>query len=243
MAYDGRHDRPDRALPNESASAPPPAAAGHTARPPDARPPDPPPPSPPRPPRLTHEQRVLGLAVLAGLPATVLAAVLLWRGGYSAKVEWTFGTLVVGWWLALAFTLRERVVRPLQTIANMLAALREGDYSIRGRGAGRDDSLGLVFLEVNELGETLRGQRLGALEATALLRTVMAEIDVAVFAFDGARRLVLVNRGGERLLDQPAERLLGRTAETLDLAGCLEGDAPRTVEIAFPGGAARWEVR
>ncbi len=102
-------------------------------------------------------------------------------------MQWTLGLVVIGAWLITALVLRERVVRPLQTLSNMLAALREGDYSIRARGADRDDALGLAFLESNLLGETLRTQRLGAMEATALLRTVMAEIDVAVFAFDDAR--------------------------------------------------------
>ena len=84
-------------------------------------------------------------------------------------------------------------------MTNLLAALREGDYSIRARGARVDDALGEVLLEINALGETLRTQRLGAFEATALLRTIMAEIDVAVFTFDPERRLRLVNRAGENL--------------------------------------------
>jgi nitrogen fixation/metabolism regulation signal transduction histidine kinase len=71
----------------------------------------------------------------------------------------------------------------------------------------------------------------------------MEEIDVAVFAFDGDRRLRLVNRGGERLLAQPAERLLGRPADALGLVHCLNGDSPRSVDAAFPGGAGRWEIR
>ena len=87
-------------------------------------------------------------------------------------------------WLGAALALRERVIRPLQTLANLLGALREGDFSSRARGARGDDALGLALLEVNTLSETLREQRIGALEATALLRTVMAEIDVAVLAFD-----------------------------------------------------------
>ena len=135
------------------------------------------------------------------------------------------------------------MLRPLQTIANLLAALREGDYSIRARGASPADGLGLALLEVNMLSDTLRAQRLGALEATALLRRVIEEIDVAVFAFDGDQRLRLVNRGGERLLGQPSERLLGLAAEPLGLAACLDGDVPRTIEASFPGGAGRWEVR
>jgi two-component system, NtrC family, nitrogen regulation sensor histidine kinase NtrY len=191
----------------------------------------------------SHERRVFYLSLLAGLPGVVVSMFLLWRGGYSGKVQWTLGLLVIGVWFITALVLRERVVRPLQTLSNMLAALREGDYSIRARGADRDDALGLAFLESNLLGETLRTQRLGAMEATALLRTVMAEIDVAVFAFDGADRVRLVNRAGERLLSQPAERLLGRTAEQVGLSAGLEGPSPRTMDVTFPGGAGRWEVR
>jgi PAS domain S-box-containing protein len=191
----------------------------------------------------THERLVFRLTLLAGLPGVAISMFLLWRGGYSAKVQWTFGLLIIGCWVITALVLRERVVRPLQTLSNMLAALREGDYSIRARGADREDALGLAFLESNLLGETLRTQRLGAMEATALLRTVMSEIDVAVFAFDEEDRVRLANRAAERLLAQTSERLLGRTAEQVGLDEQLEGPTPRTMDITFPGGAGRWEVR
>jgi len=192
---------------------------------------------------LNHERRVVLLAVLSGLPAVVVALGLLWIGGYGGKVAWTVTLLVAGFWLFAVLALRERIVRPLQTLSNMLAALREEDFSMRARGARSDDALGLALLEVNELGQTLRAQRLGALEATALLARVMEEIDVAVFAFDAERRLRLVNHAGERLLADTAERLLGRSAEALGLAECLEGEAPRVLDAGFPGGGGRWELR
>ncbi|MBR9990902.1 MAG: PAS domain-containing sensor histidine kinase [Gemmatimonadetes bacterium] len=186
---------------------------------------------------------MLALALAAGLPGTVVALTLLVVEGYSAKVLWTFGLLVMGFWLGFAFALRERVVRPLQTLSNLLAALLEGDYSIRSRGATTDDALGLAMLEVNALGETLREQRLGALEASALLRTVMEEIEVAIFAFDDALKLRLVNRAGERLLDMPAERMSGRTAQALGLAELLAGEDQRVVDATFPGARGRWDLR
>ncbi len=142
--------------------------------------------------------------------------------------------------IATSFSLRDRVVYPLQTISNLLAALREDDFSIRAR-VEADDALGNVMMEVNALSETLRRQRLGAQEATALLRAVMAEIDVAIFAFDNAQRLVLVNRSGERLLRRAAEELLGHGARELGLQQPLD-DAPGVRDISFPGGAGRWEV-
>jgi nitrogen fixation/metabolism regulation signal transduction histidine kinase len=195
--------------------------------------------------KLTHEKHVLLLALLAGLPGTVVAMVLLWMGGYSQQLHWTIAIVIFCLWLGIAFSLRERVVHPLHTLSNLLAALREGDYSIRARGARPEDALGEVMAEVNALGEMLREQRLGALEATALLRGVMAEIDVAVFAFDPGGRLRLVNRAGERLLAHPAERLLGRRAEELGLGECLQGETTRTIEKTFPGaptGKTFWGI-
>ena len=143
-------------------------------------------------------------------------------------------------WVGFAAAARERVVRSLQTIANLLSALREGDYSIRGRAGG--GALGEAMRELNALAAIFRDQRLGAIEAVALLRTVMTQIDVAVFAFDGSERLKLVNRAGERLLAQPAERLLGRSAEELRLKSPLSGKEA-VIEAAFPGGAGRWGVK
>ena len=190
-----------------------------------------------------HERRVFWLALLGGLPAVAATIVLLAHGDYSGKVRYTVGAIVLVAWLVVALVLRERVVRPLQTLSNLLGALREGDYSIRARGADRDDALGLAFLEANTLGETLRSQRLGALEASTLLRTVMSEIDVAVYAFDERQKLRLVNRAGARVLDQPQERLLGRTAEQLGLLEPLRGETPRALDITLPGARGRWEAR
>lgn len=192
---------------------------------------------------LSHESRVLLTALMVGLPGATVALALLWSGDYSVKLQVTLTLLVLASWLGFTFMLRNRVERPLQTISNLLAALREGDYSIRARGAKRDDALGEVMSEINALGETLREQRLGALEATTLLRTVMAEISVAVFAFDSEQRLRLVNRAGERLLAQPAERIMGLSAAELNLAESLGGEATHTAQMTFPGGAGRWGVR
>ena len=191
---------------------------------------------------LLYERRILLLALCAGLASTVVALILLWSGGYSSKLQWTLTVLMILTWLSFAFTAQSRVVFPLRTLSNLLAALREGDFSIRARGANEGDALGEVLREVNALGETLRQQRLGALEATALLRKVMEEVDVAVFAIDGNGALRLVNRAGERILNQPEERLLGGNAAELGLAEYLTGETPRIEQIAFPGKSGRWEI-
>src|SRR5690348_15051017 len=150
--------------------------------------------------RLRHEHRIFWIALLAGLPATGAAFAFLWIGGYTNQTRWTVMVLILVIWLGCSVSVIGKIRFPLQTISNLLAAIREGDYSIRARGGRRDDALGEVIIEVNALGENLRQQRLAALEATALLSKVMTEIDVAVFTFDRDQKLRLVNRAGERLL-------------------------------------------
>ncbi len=194
-------------------------------------------------PTLSYDQRLVLLALLGGLPAVVVAMTLLLTGGYSGKVLWTLGLLIVLTWWILALVVRQRVVYSLQTIANLLEALREGDYSLRGRHSRADDPLGQVVLEVNTLSSTLHQQRLDAVEATTLLATVIEEIGFAVFAFDHEGAAKLVNRAGETLLAQPAARLLGRPAAELGLGDFLEGESRRTVQRTFPGAVGRWGVR
>jgi two-component system nitrogen regulation sensor histidine kinase NtrY len=191
-----------------------------------------------------YEQILFVLALAGGLPAIIIASVLLWTSNHGAVFNWSLMVLLFCSWLGCAFALRRRVLKTLYNLFNILSALREGDFSTRAGGAGRRGALGGVLTEVNALGEILQTQRFRALEATALLRTVMMEIDVAIFTFDREEHLVLVNRAGERLLAQPAERLLGRTITELHLAECFKSeDRVRTLQMTFPGAEGRWEVR
>jgi PAS domain S-box-containing protein len=198
-----------------------------------------------RHPRLTHDQQIMLYALLAGAPAVAVALYYLWLGTDSPpRVQLTFTLLVITCWLGFGAAVRHRLVRPLQTMANLLSALREGDFSIRARGVRRDEPLGEVYAEINFLGNVLQAQRLGALEATALLRTVMEEIDVAIFAFDSNETLRLVNRTGQELLAATAESVLGHSALELGLKECLEGDDTRVLaNMKFPGGTGRWGLR
>lgn len=193
--------------------------------------------------RFGYERRIVLMALLGAAPALIGFFALLLLGDYSAKVRWTFGGLTAVWFLGCLFALRERVRFPLQSLANILGGLRDEDYSVRARGAGADDPLGEVMIEVNALGESLREQRLGAMEAFALVRTVMSELDVAVFTFDEDHRLRLINRSAERLMAQGQERLLGKTATDVGLAEYLDGESSRTANRSFPSGIGRWGIR
>jgi two-component system nitrogen regulation sensor histidine kinase NtrY len=192
--------------------------------------------------RLLYARRVSLFTALVALPGFLITGILLWLEPWNlaAKATLVFFELFA-WWL-FAMALQEHATRPLQTLANVGAALREEDYSFRARNAVPEDALGELSLEVNALADMLSDQRIRAMEAIALLRRVVEEVETPLFTFSPSLVLQLVNSAGERLLQQPSVRLLGRTAAELGLEDCLTVDNGAT--LALPGSAqARWLVR
>src|SRR5215471_8822779 len=178
------------------------------------------------------EQAVMGLTLLGGLPAAVALAWIAWGQNYTFEVRWTLAAVVVVVWVSCAIAAHQMVTRVLYLAANLLGALHEGDYSIRGTGAKPGSAADLVMKEINSLGDTLQRQRSEAVESTALLTSVMGAIDVAVFAFDMHETLVLANPAAERLLNKPSAAVVGRDARALRLERYLTGETPRLIEGA-----------
>jgi two-component system nitrogen regulation sensor histidine kinase NtrY len=193
--------------------------------------------------RLLYENRISLYALLVAAPSLIVCGVLIWQQTWTreSKLALLFAILFA-WWL-LSMALHEQTVRPLQTLANVVASLREEDYSFRARGATTEDALGELSLEVNALADLLADQRMRAIEAGALLRRVVEEIDAPLFAFDPDRILRLVNPAGERLLQQAAVRALGRTADEIGLADCLNVENEALVQLSANTSTTRWLVR
>jgi two-component system nitrogen regulation sensor histidine kinase NtrY len=198
--------------------------------------------------KLRHEDDVFVLALLAAAMPSAIALPMLWLGEFEDKTRWTLTLFIVLGVVGFALAARARVERPLQTLGNLLAALRERDYAVRGRHGRRDDALGLALDELSQLAAELREERHRDEEAAAGLARVVEGLDVAVLAVSRRhgldRRIALANRAAERLLG--AEVLIGRSMEELGHAGLaelLDGDAARTVRLSLPGGSGPWEVR
>ena len=186
---------------------------------------------------------MLALVIVAGLPAGLALFYLTWGQDYTFEVRWTITTLVMVVWIGAAAVAFQMVTRALYLQSNLLGALREGDYSIRGAGGRPGSAVDLVMHEINALGDTLQRQRTEAVESTALLTSVMGAIDVAVFAFDMDEKLVLVNPAAERLIGKPADTMIGKHAREVRLDKCLEGETPRLLDRPFGPESGRLELR
>ena len=191
---------------------------------------------------LPFQTRIVLLTLAGGLPALLLAIFLLRHAPVADSVYRLVVVLLVAAWVGFAAAVHKVTVEPLRSIANLLEALRGGDYAIRGRHGRKGDALGDIVLEANRLGATLRTQRFEALEASALLNKVLAEIDVAVFAFDGDERIRLVNRAAGELLRRHPDSLVGLSAAEVGLHALLEGPPVSSESHTFPGRAGRWQV-
>lgn len=192
---------------------------------------------------LLYEKRIALFAILAALPGVAFGTTLIWTHDWSRDTKISLTVLEVFLWLVLTLALLDQIVRPLQTLTNVVGALREEDYSFRARGAAQNDAMGELALEINALADILTEQRVQTIEATALLRRVVEEIDAPLFTFDPDHVLRLMNAAGERLLQQPAARLLGKTATELELNACFEADNETLVALPYSAPNARWMVR
>jgi two-component system nitrogen regulation sensor histidine kinase NtrY len=191
---------------------------------------------------IPFQARIVLLTLAGGLPALFTAFLLLRDAPIADSVHRLLVVVLIGAWVGFAVAVHKTTVEPMRSIANLLEALRGGDYAIRGRHGRKGDALGDIVLEANRLGATLRSQRFEALEASALLNKVLAEIDVAVVAFDGDDRVRLANRAAGELLRRHPEALSGLSATEIGFAELLEGPPVSSESHTFPGRAGRWQV-
>jgi two-component system nitrogen regulation sensor histidine kinase NtrY len=198
-----------------------------------------------KPHRAPFERRVTRLSVLLVAPAILVSAILIWLQPWTLQSKLTLLGLELLACFVLGLTLHDYIVRPLQTLANVVGALREEDYSFRARLAVPNDALGELSLEVNTLADLLAQHRSGAVEATALLQRVVEEVDIPIFAFDPQTKLRLVNSAGEKLLQQSSGQLLGKKAFDLGLQNFLlcENQTLALLDANRASNDARWFVR
>ena len=192
---------------------------------------------------LSLESRCFFWGWLAGLPAMVMAIIMLVESSLAFPAKWAMGLGALVVWFGFAGRIWVEIARQLLVVSSVLRSFVDGDFAPRLTPSGRQDLLSDVIDSVNTLGSTLRNQRLGATEMSLLLRSVTDEIDVAVFAFDSSMRLSLVNRAGEKALDRPRSVILHQHAKDLGMQDLLDVGQTKIVTELFRQPGTRWEVK
>ncbi|MHB1936141.1 MAG: sensor histidine kinase [Acidobacteriaceae bacterium] len=194
-------------------------------------------------PRLRFEVRLAALLLALALPALILGtvALVLW---HASIVVWlcAFAALII-LLASLGSAVFRHIVRPLQTLSNVVAALRENEYSFRAREIGQGDALGDLAAQINELAGDLRLRRHRESETFALLERVVESMDLPIFAFNAAATLQLTNPAARKMLQLPAESMLHRSASFLGLTEILHCPDSSVVSLTMHGREGRWMVR
>jgi nitrogen fixation/metabolism regulation signal transduction histidine kinase len=195
------------------------------------------------PPSAKFEGRLFYSILRTGVPAAALALVLLWVNPYSIdhKIEGTVLLLLL--WLSSTLGTRNHIIHSIRVLSNVIASLKDGDLSFRATHAIGGDALGDLALEINNLARALESERLGAIEATNLLRKILFEVDAVIFAFSPDNRVRLLNRAATAFLRKSEEESLNRTAEELGILHILNGPPSETISQSFAGTERRWVVQ
>ncbi len=203
-------------------------------------PPESPPSTRPRARLPAYEARALYGALVVSFPALVTLTLVLFMGRPDVHngVYFLLAVAIVTVWLARWHY--RRMIHPIRTLASLLEALREGDYSMRGAS---HSVLGDVVYDINALAERLQSERLHFEESSYLLGKTLAALDNAVLVFDEGRRLRLLNPAAQRLLHAEHARLFGRSAQELGLQPLLDGPSRQLLSHAFAGRRGRFEIR
>ena len=192
-----------------------------------------------------HPRSAVGRAWLycffLALPGLLFPVILMVRAGMTLAPSLLILCSLLLYVVLIAAALIESMIRPMQTLSNVVASLREGDYSFRARGAASKDPLGELASEINALADLLQKQRVRSLEATALLARILEVMHAPLFAFDRENLLQLVNNAGIELLGRPYARSFGHTASELGLEALLA--APDQSIHSFGSKPARWLLR
>jgi two-component system nitrogen regulation sensor histidine kinase NtrY len=192
---------------------------------------------------LPFERRLLISVLTTGLPCAILSFVLLWTNSYSLdhKIEGTVFSILL--WFGLGFAARNRVVNSVRVLSNVVASLKEDDFSFRATRAVSGDALGDLAIEINNLAQALESERLGTMEAENLLRKVLAEAEGVILAFSLDGKLKLFNRAAASFLGKKEEELSNQDAKELGIADLLGGPTSQTISRLSNGIERRWIVR
>ncbi|KGJ88034.1 sensor histidine kinase [Thalassotalea sp. ND16A] len=192
--------------------------------------------------RVKFETQLLKYLLIAtGVPVALLLLVLWY---YQASTNLFMLILLTLFCITgyCAITMYHKITFQFRTLSNLLEGMSHGDYSLRGRRHSRDDALGELVDQINNLANTLTEQRFSAMEGQHLLKKVIQHINVAIIAVDEQQQLALLNPAAEQLLNVSSEQMLGKPLANIDAQSLLTISQQQVMELTFANKKGQFQV-
>jgi two-component system, NtrC family, nitrogen regulation sensor histidine kinase NtrY len=156
--------------------------------------------------------------------------------------------VIVGLSIFIALEIADRLVRPVGQLVTAAGRVEEGDFSTRVPVAASDDEIATLGTAFNRMTGRLQEQT-GALMAAnsqldtrrAFIEAVLSSVTAGVIALDENKRILLINRSAEALLQQGQERVEGALLSGLsaDLDEFMSGDQREADVLVRVGSGQR----
>ncbi|MGX5173583.1 sensor histidine kinase [Aliikangiella sp. IMCC44653] len=140
-----------------------------------------------------------GLVLIASVPCLTLALFCMRFAGASYYLISFFAIIFLLLIIYAALTGKNRANYQLQTLSNLVEAMIDGDYTLRGRKQSNPAFQDLLN-RINLLADNLHKHKLKAEESQLLLEKIIQQMDVLVFATDNNNHIVMINDAARKTL-------------------------------------------
>ncbi len=146
----------------------------------------------------SHPNEQAGLVLIASIPGFILSLVALRWAGASYYLIAFIGIILLLLISYATFMGKNRANYQIQTLSNLVEAMIDGDYTLRGRRQNNPAFQELLDL-INQLANSLHQHKLKAEESQLLLEKIMQQMGAMLFATDSSGKIAIINSAAKKI--------------------------------------------
>ena len=148
---------------------------------------------------IDHKQQQTRLLLSLSLPAILVAFFSLLYAGFNTYLLAFFSIIALLGFFYVFYAIRNNIDKQQQLISNLLAALIEEDYTIRGN-LQQDAAVAPLLKLINTLADNLQTKNRQVSEKQILIDKILDQVQAMCFAYDHEQNIVMVNHAAHRQL-------------------------------------------
>lgn len=149
-------------------------------------------------------------AIRMGISATIFDERM--RNLYINMAQIAFVGVVFA--MLFSYWFAQKLTKPLLQLRETTSRILQGDYSARAKVSSGDE-IGMLANSFNAMTESMLASQRMSEEARAWLESVLVSMSEGLIILDQHKNVVMANRAAGVLLDQNADRIIGRPAAAM----------------------------